>query len=239
MYKININWDKTTLKYKTLTRNFPCDTWKPNPNISKGNLIPVLINQDKEKNLQLMKWGFDKYENNNIIAFARIENLETKWKDLDFFPCIIPIKGFYFRHKDLKETNYYYFDDKERNGLFVVGLYFKQKRNNGVKYNALILTRSTENNETLWIFQDRMPIFISKERIHTWLKFDSSHTDHVNFLQQSSISLNKPIHINGSIQNETIRDESVILQSNEEWKYNLEFERESQEINWEELVQKF
>lgn len=240
MYKVNINLDKFELKYQTLTRSFSAQqSWRPNPNISKGDLVPVLsyFRSSKQPILSLMTWGIDKYQNNNIVGFARIENLKTRWTTTKLYPCIIPIKGFYFRNKEEKETNYYYFKNKEKDILFIAGLYCVEKNNNHSRSKVLVLTQSTEQNKLLWILQDRMPVFISQKFLDQWLKFKDSYQNFCEFIKQQTVSLSNPIQIGDWISDDSIRDEQCLLQSKQEWEYQLEFSKASSAIDWEKVIE--
>lgn len=235
MYKININWDKFDIKNKTMTRNFPNEiNWNPNPNINKGGLVPVLFLQNNSRIVSLMRWGIDEYNRNNYVPFFRIESLKTKWLHLSLAPCIIPIKGFYLRNKEMKQYNYYFFKEKQDDTLYVAGFYCKQTNGNTSIYHVLILSQPTDKHSTLFAYQDRMPVFLPKNVISKWLTSKKDQNKLFDFLNKYQVNLSNPKQIGNWIADDSITNEHCLLQDKDEWFY----EKESQEIDWESLFSK-
>lgn len=234
MFKININLNKFEIKSKTLTRNFINQiSWKANPNVAKGDLVPVLYLNDEEiKELFCMRWGIKQYSNGDHVSFARIETLNEKWQQFALKPCVIPIKGFYIRNKDLNQTNYFYFCEQQKETIYVAAFYFIQESYNKRQFHCLIATQSTDSNEDLFAYQHRMPVFLTKYEYKNWLQCDLK-TQNVNkFVAIHKIKL-KSMEIGNKIEDSAIKEEKEILKNKEDCAYEAEFKAAAAEIDWE------
>ena len=228
MQKLNIYLDKYEIKNIMMTRIFIGQRfWKPNANIAVGDLIPVyLINENNQKVLQLMRWGYSKFNNDKLTAFARFETLKNKWKYSGF--GVVPMKGFFFKQKEAKMVNDFHVHEKENDILFAAAIYFEMKIFNSTKYKVMILSKSTDNNENLFCYLYRMPLFLCKRSIITWLKTQKLE-------RHDTICLSKPKEIGKWIHCKDNKDEYDILRTAEEWK----LEMEAKEIDWEKAFENY
>ena len=227
MQKINLYLDIYQIKTIMKTRTFIGEQfWKPNANIGVGDLIPVyIIDQNNGARLQLMRWGYSKFGNDKLTAFARHETLNDVWKYSGF--GVIPMKGFFFRQNESKKVNDFHVHEKEKSVLFAAAIYFETKSYVSKKYKVMVLTESTDDKE-LFCYLYRMPLFISKNTIMAWIKNQKLDKDHV-------ISLSKPKLIGKWIHCMKNTDECIVLRTAEEWK----LEMEANEIDWEKAFEKY
>ncbi len=134
--------------------------------------IPVIT---KEKQLKLMEWGFQKWDDENKVIFnARSETVLTS----RFFAphvkaerCLIPAKSYYEWRKlpDKKSEKYRLFS--EEGILFIAG--FKRIE----KDEVTMLTR--DRAENIAFIHNRMPLILSKETALLWFD-DMFYTSLVN-----------------------------------------------------------
>lgn len=231
--QFNVCLDRYGIKNALLARTFAGEaTWKPNPSVAVGDLLPVLyLSTNDDKLIQTMKWGYDRFENGNLTSFARLETVSKKWHYSGH--CVIPIKGFYFKQNELKHIIDFYVDAEQKNEvLYVAGIYFVVKKYNRTEYKVVVLTQSTDNDENLFAYLYRMPVFLEKNLITKWLtspKFEQNIL--MKFAGQKKQKLQEPRAIAEYI-NQNIKDEKLILTPRHEWKA----QKEADEIDWEKAL---
>lgn len=138
--------------------------------IFPGTKIPVVLN-NKTKELNFLKWGFQVSGVNRELINARVETVSEKpafRKAFIYNRCLIPANAF-FEWKTAENSKVKYKIEVEEEGLFsMAGLYDKfVDRNNKEYFGVVILTRSA--NEEMSKLHNRMPVILSKEKEDEWL----------------------------------------------------------------------
>lgn len=233
-------------------------SFKPSANIGKGDLIPVLMrNENGEKYLHSMKWGTNIFGDNtrnlkqltnqardDKLFRSNSNNIYNPWPDLveKGQRCVIVAKGFYINHytdiidakysgKTIREKQPYFvspYIPSEGQFFYIAGLYRIQQTWRGRKYGAISITRSTENDNDLKGYNQRMPFLLRPKDIHLWLNPDIQ-ISHI-FSLKYKIRYNKFQKIGLWIDDNSIKEESKILRSRSEW----EFEQNAKRIGMEE-----
>ena len=239
MYRININLSELELKRKTLIRDFQnSKSWKCNPNIKFGDLVPVAYSDQNsnKKVLLCMKWGIDKFNNQKLNGFAKIESIHQKWSQGQ--PCVIPAKGFYLNYQNenkTKSSDFYYFKENEDNMLYFAAIFLSIKTYNTTKYCALVLTKSTDDDENLFAYQNRMPVMIQKQSVPVWLNWNANHDEFLTFVKKQTVTLSDGTLIGNALQNHDIKDEKIIMQSKQEWESENKWASEASNIDWDQI----
>ena len=242
MHSININLDSKQLKTATFIRKFQNEqNWKPNSNLSTCDLIPAAYyDTDLCANvLFVMRWGYDKFGRTiKKNGFAKSESLLKTWcNDTSFIvtPCIIPAKGFYVKYQNENKSrsiDYYYFKPKQERFLYFAAIFLKEKVLNKIKYSVLILTKSTDNDENLFAYHNRMPVMIEKRLLKTWMQWRGDQKHLSNFVKNQNITLSDALLIGKALENPEENDEAILLQTKEEWQAENEWQTEAADIDW-------
>ena len=130
--------------------------------VSPTIMAPVI---DNKKELKLIKWGFEKWDQKGVIFNARSDKLETSQFYLYNYKngrCLIPLTNYYEWEKvGLKKEKYEIKPDKV---LFMAGLIKKEKDGSD---SYTIITKDA--NDDIKFIHPRMPIFVSNEKAENWL----------------------------------------------------------------------
>lgn len=142
--------------------------------IYPGTNIPVIV-KDKEKTLDFYRWGFNIKSTSREIINARIETVDEKPTFRKAFcnnRCIIPASAFFEWRTNGKNNTKYKISIKDRRFLSLAGIYesFTDK-NHKTYFGVVILTRPASDEMSK--IHHRMPVFIKKEDVDSWL-YDSS-----------------------------------------------------------------
>lgn len=127
---------------------------------------PVLISHNGERQAQLMKWGFSRWDSKGAIINVRSETaLEKKSfrSSLLNRRCIVPATGFYEWRKRAGGKDKFLFRLAETKMLYLAGLYEKSPL--GDTY--VIMT--TAANPSVSLYHDRMPLILEPEMLSQWL----------------------------------------------------------------------
>jgi putative SOS response-associated peptidase YedK len=149
-------------------------TIKPQFNIAPGSMIPVIIHENGQNVLKMMKWGFE-YTNKEgkhvQIINARGETLPEK----NFFKglatkqrVLIPATGFYEWQKTEAGKIPYYIYLKERTMFSFGGFYRTEKTEDGREVEAVVII-TTEPNSLMKEMHNRMPLILGKHNEEMWL----------------------------------------------------------------------
>ena len=201
----------------------------PSANVKVGELVPVyLLNETKENYyLHSMRWGINVFDGCATIAMARFENIMKyeKWRELVAAKqtCLMVLKGYYHHdHRSIfdaknnrmqKKDDMYYVHSNEEY-IYVAGLFQKKQTHKGIQYSVIALTSDSTNTQIC----NRMPLILNQENVYRWLikgKVDVK-TDKQLCLQFKEIGF--------WIQDKNEKDESIILQSKEQWIMDQEAE---------------
>ena len=125
-------------------------------------IVPVITHEAP----QLMKWGFEGFNNKGLIINARLETAAEKpMFKMPFSSqrCLIPAGYYYEWKKD--GTKKQKFAIKQKKAIYMAGLY--QISESEPLPLFVILTR--EASPDIRFIHDRMPVILSKEGQEKWL----------------------------------------------------------------------
>lgn len=148
-----------------------------------GEVFPTngaltLIKKDKKITPAAMLWGFPRFDGKGTIINARAESALVKplfKNSLLKHPLAVPVTGFFEWKKIEDELTgqekkvRYIFKNAEDDILYLAGMWdiFKNKDGEDLPY-FIILT--TEANETMIPYHNRMPVLLKKGEISDWLE---------------------------------------------------------------------
>jgi putative SOS response-associated peptidase YedK len=127
-----------------------------------------------------MLWGFSNPYRKGLIINARAETVKEKNLFADSIMnrrCIIPASGFYEWDPYKARFRFSHPNDEL---LLLAGIYHEEHDN----HHYTILT--TQANESMIPVHDRMPVMISRDEIHPWLKDNERLSE---FLERSQVKL--------------------------------------------------
>lgn len=143
-------------------------------NIRPSMQVPVIVIKQKKRYLGFIRWGlipfWAKDEKIGYKLFnARAETIDVKTSFKQSFKskrCLIPANGFYeWRKPDKKK---FYFSLKSRKLFSFAGLWEAWKNPEGqIIPSCTIIT--TEPNELVKKYHERMPVILNKEDEELWL----------------------------------------------------------------------
>ncbi len=148
----------------------------PNENISPGEGVPVVTNGLK-RSVDIFRWGLvpgwakDISIGNKLIN-ARAETLIEKPSFRNAFirrRCLIPASGFYEWRQEGSRKQPYLFQLAEEKMFTFAGLWEYWQDNQGNElYSCTIIT--TEPNELLADYHNRMPVIFDSSTCWQWLE---------------------------------------------------------------------
>ena len=167
--------------YEELKKRFGLEltdfSMKPSYNIAPGQANPVITNGSGRR-IKAMKWGLiPHWAKDPRIAYkminARSETVAEKPSYRDAFKnkrCLIPASGFYEWQKsalDPKKKTPIHIRLKESELFAFAGLWSLWKNNESEIFSYTIIT--TEANNYLKIYHDRMPVILNHADESKWL----------------------------------------------------------------------
>ncbi len=147
-------------------------------NVSPGQMLPVIVQTDYGRTIEIMKWGFvPVWAHNQDTAYrminARAENIFDKpaWRGpIKHHRCLVPASGFYEwlgRPKVHAKRPFYIFP-KDGKLLAFAGVYDTWHNDAGDEvWSYAIVT--TQASATVAIVHDRMPVILSPAHWRIWL----------------------------------------------------------------------
>ncbi len=147
---------------------------KLNPHDYKGDIVPsvtvpVLTSHNQEMSLELLSWGFKRFDEKGLLINARAETIMEKktFKEcLRQRRCAVVAAGFYEWDKSRNKFN---FTHKANKLMLMAGLYDEEKR-------FVIIT--TKANDSMSPVHDRMPLVLNQTDVSLWLN-DAKETGNV------------------------------------------------------------
>ncbi len=130
------------------------------------NVSPVLVPEPGKASPLLMKWGFPKWDGKGVIINARSETaLDKKMFRVPLMKrrCVVPSAGFYEWRQEEGKKQKYLFRLPGTKALYMAGIFDTF----GTDTAYTIIT--TQANETMAPYHDRMPLILPPERIDSWL----------------------------------------------------------------------
>jgi putative SOS response-associated peptidase YedK len=158
------------------------ENFKPRWNVRPGQMNPVVISHSPNQ-ITRMFWGLiphwakeDSYKYKTINAKAEtVAKLPTFREPFRNKRCIVPATGFYEpdkKHYSKPPFPWHYFQLKDQMLFGFAGLYdiWKDKQTEKEIYSYTIIT--TEPNEIVGQYHERMPVILERGDEETWLNPD-------------------------------------------------------------------
>ncbi|MDD3171018.1 MAG: SOS response-associated peptidase family protein [Bacilli bacterium] len=144
-------------------------------------LAPVITNN---KELKILKWGFEKWDGKGVIFNARSEGMEeSKYfsYSLKNNRCLVPAK-FYFEWERInnKPHDKYQIGVSLNEVIFMAGII---KKNSHGEDEYSIITKTADEN--INFIHNRMPVIIDESYVEDWLDGNIS----LNNLQDRSVAV--------------------------------------------------
>ena len=168
-YFLNIALDELENRYGIT--NIPDEIREHQGEIFPSNDAPVVFNNDQQKSLGLMNWGFRPSYSNNLVINARSETVHKKNLFKESFHrrrCIIPVSGFYEWKKVADKKTKHYINILEDQIISLAGIYDYFYINGKQQLAFCILTKDAP--QELINIHDRIPVIIKKEYENEWLE---------------------------------------------------------------------
>lgn len=184
-------------KAKTLVDRFDTQSIKEelrdNYNVAPGQFMPVVINEQGEAKLELMKWGLIPFwAKDPKIGYklinARAETLFEKpmWRNvIKSKRCLIPADGFY-EWKRVNEDSKgqkrpYYIRPKQEDLFSFAGVWESWKDVEGLEWKTYSII-TTEPNKEMSRIHDRMPVVLHRKEESLWLDQSLDNKDDIELL---------------------------------------------------------
>jgi len=148
-------------------------------NIAPRQNTPVIIVQNNQRELRVMRWGLippwsKTIKTAKILINARSETVHQKPIFKNSFQahrCLVPADGFVEWKAEGKEKAPYYIFLKSRNVFAFAGIWTKWNKTSPSVYSFSILT--TQANTTLASIHERMPVILEPANYKLWLASDT------------------------------------------------------------------
>ena len=220
-------------------------SWKKSANICKGDIIPVLLRNRNNgtKYLHSMRWGTNLFSNDTQNAkqlqnqarddklLSTNNNNNNPWPELvaNSQRCVIAARGFYingytevinakYKTKYNDKQPYYVtpYVQSEGEFFYIAALYRVQRLWSTInKYSVISITKSTQGDDQLQGYNQRMPYLLRPRDIDEWLNPKVS-IQHI-FSLKYKIRYNQFKAIGLWINNDLIKNENQILRTRFEW----------------------
>ncbi len=168
-YFLNIALDELENRYGIT--DIPVEIKEHQGEIFPSNEAPVVFNENKQKSVGLMNWGFRPSYSNNLVINARSETVHKKNLFKESFHrrrCIIPASGFYEWKKVADKKIKHFINIQEDEIISLAGIYDFFNINGKQQMAFCILTKDAP--QELINIHDRIPVIIKKEYENEWLE---------------------------------------------------------------------
>lgn len=154
---------------------------RENFNVAPGQTMPVIVWEDGERQLELMRWGLiPLWANDPKIGYklinARDDTIFDKpmWRNVILKKrCLIPADGFYEWHGTSENTKErkrpYYIHPKQIELFSFAGVWEAWKDAEGLEHKTYSII-TTEPNKEMAAIHNRMPVILHPEDEPTWLE---------------------------------------------------------------------
>ncbi len=144
--------------------------------IHPTDLVPILTLGGDKPTLQIMHWGFPKWDGKGVIINARSETAGEKQMFADALThrrCVVITTGFYEWQKrdESKTKDKFHFTANPEKPLYLAGIHNQFKIGEETRSCFVILTQ--EANSSMADIHDRMPVILYKNELISWLTDDS------------------------------------------------------------------
>lgn len=147
-------------------------------NIAPGQIVPVIVERDRQPILELMKWGFIPYlakDANSVFRYktfnARSEDVFNKptWKEsIRSRRCLVPSNGFYEWAVTPNGKQPFFIRPKDQGLFAMAGIYSSWQDPDGVTWGTYSIITTTANKE-MQLVHKRMPIILHPNDEARWL----------------------------------------------------------------------
>lgn len=152
---------------------------RQNYNVAPTHVMPVVIADGRDNELELMKWGFEPGWARRPLINAQAESLGEKRTFKESFAnrrCLIPANGFYEWKENGSEKIPYYFRLVGGELYAFAGLYDEFLSKDGKKIREYTII-TTEPNDLVKPVHNRMPVILHKEHEDDWLNSENTDPD--------------------------------------------------------------
>lgn len=141
------------------------------------NMAPVVAGSGA----QLMRWGFPMYGRSGVTINARAETAAEKptfSKALRERRIVVPTSGFYeWTHDEKgKSKDKYLFRLPGQSALFLAGLHTNYALQDGTREDRYVIL-TTAANESMESYHNRMPVYVSRDELDTWVNDQQATRD--------------------------------------------------------------
>lgn len=173
----------------------PNSNFQPNYNICPTQQVPVCLNRNGARALELMHWGLvphwakdTKYAAKMINARAETLAEKPSFKPLlERHRCIIMVSGFYEWQRKGETKTPYKVERSDRDPMLLAGLWTHNDRLAIDSYAAITTPAPT----TFASIHDRAPAILERKDIGTWLEGDWSEAKNLAVTFQGNLSATK------------------------------------------------
>ena len=150
-------------------------------NILPAQQVPVILQRDGTRVMELMRWGFvsqNAKDTNSIFRYktfvARTEDIfkTVTWhRSINSRRCLVPVNGFYVWRQSTDAKVPYYIQVKDRPLVALAGIYSSWTDSDGVE-SGMVSIITTRANADVSSVTDRLPIIIQPDKEDLWLNAD-------------------------------------------------------------------
>ncbi|OQO89042.1 hypothetical protein BH739_00230 [Enterococcus casseliflavus] len=130
-----------------------------------NHVVTIGANQQQQVVAGVTRWGFTGFKKEHLMINARSETVEEKptfRKPFQEHRCVFPMSGFYeWNHEKEK------FLFSQDHVIYAAGFYRILQKEDQIETESIILT--TAANDSVEPVHDRMPLFLEKEAIASWI----------------------------------------------------------------------
>ena len=158
---------------------------KPHYNIQPAQLVPVILQRDGARVMELMQWGFvpqNAKDTNSIFRYktfvARSEDVfkTVMWeRSVNTRRCLVPFNGFYIWHKTAGDKTPYYVQVKDEPLAALAGIYSSWTNSNGVESGMVSIVTVPASAQASGL-TDRLPVIVPTNQHDAWLNTESDDT---------------------------------------------------------------
>ncbi|MGJ0845694.1 SOS response-associated peptidase [Tissierella praeacuta] len=175
-FSLDTNIDMLIERYKAIKT---VGRFNPQEEVFPTNMVPIVINNNNNNELKIMKWGFMPAFTKKPIINARTETVDIKPLFKNSFysrRCLVPVTSFFewqnINGKKIKRK----ISVKDENIFSLAGLYNVFRDTDGKEYESFTII-TTDANETMKEIHHRMPVILPREMEKYWLDTSSGDLD--------------------------------------------------------------
>ncbi len=163
-----------------VNQNFAGRSPTTSGDIAPTNIAPVLREADGKVRLDVMKWGFPRWDKTGgVMINARSETVMEKKTFRESFinrRIVVPASGFYeWDHRQTGHRDKYFFT-LEGQVIYMAGIYnrFAAPDGRSVEHFVILTCPAVD---AIAAFHDRMPVILPKQAVRSWLdpRADAGH----------------------------------------------------------------